>query len=138
MKVRKAVEISDAKIQYVSLVDRPANGRRFLIAKAQEDEAAFSRFGRIVKVDAESHFITGIVYEPFCEDAHGNFMTDEEICKAAHWFAKNGDKVDLQHSFQGADGIFVVENYVAPCEMLVGNCNFLARSCLSHFRRRCI
>ena len=27
-------------------------------------------------------------------------MTEDEIRKAAHWFAKNGDKVDIQHSFE--------------------------------------
>lgn len=122
VRIKKAIEISDARIEFVSLVDRPANGRRFLIAKNGQglEGEEFLHYGRIVKVDEESHFITGIVYEPFVEDAQGNFMTDEEIRKAAHWFSKNGDKVDVQHSFQGVDGVFVVENYVAPCDMEVG------------------
>ncbi len=109
-KVQKAVEISDAKIQFVSLVDKAANLKRFLITKQADGQAQFSTYSKILKVDAATHYITGIVYEPMTEDAHGNFMTEDEIRKAAYWFAKNGDKVDLQHSFETADGLTVVEN----------------------------
>lgn len=117
MKVEKAIEISDAKIQFVSLVDKAANKRQFLITKAEDGQAQFSTLGKVLKVDAETHYVTGIVYEPLTEDAHGNFMTESEIRKAAYWFAKNGDKVDLQHSFEQVDGVSVVETYVAPSDM---------------------
>lgn len=119
-KVQKAIEISDAKIQFVSLVDKAANKRQFLVTKQENGQAQFSTTARIVKVDDASHYITGIVYEPLAEDAHGNFMTEPEIRKAAYWFAKNGDSVDLQHSFEKAEGLSVVENYVAPCDMTIG------------------
>ncbi|MEG1564837.1 MAG: XkdF-like putative serine protease domain-containing protein [Bacteroides sp.] len=118
--VEKSIEISDAKIQFVSLVDKAANLRQFLVTKGQGGRAQFSSYGKIIKVDAATHYITGIVYEPLVEDAHGNFMTEAEITKAAYWFAKNGDKVDLQHSFEGEAGLAVVENYVAPCDMDIG------------------
>lgn len=117
MKIEKAIEISDAKIQFVSLVNKAANKRQFLITKAEDGQAQFSTLGKVLKVDAETHYVTGIVYEPLTEDAHGNFMTESEIRKAAYWFAKNGDKVDLQHSFEQADGVSVVETYVAPSDM---------------------
>ena len=42
MKVKKAYEITDAKIQFVSLVDKAANLKRFLITKAQDGRASFS------------------------------------------------------------------------------------------------
>lgn len=119
-KVQKAIEISDAKIQFISLVDKAANKRQFLVTKQEGDSAQFSTTAKIVKVDAATHYITGIVYEPLAEDAHGNFMTEEEIRKAAYWFAKNGDKVDLQHSFESAEGLSVVENYVAPSDLTIG------------------
>ena len=109
-KVQKAIEISDAKIQFISLVDKAANKRQFLVTKQEGGSAQFSTTAKIVKVDAATHYITGIVYEPLAEDAHGNFMTEEEIRKAAYWFAKNGDKVDLQHSFESAEGLAVVDN----------------------------
>lgn len=121
MLVKKAIEISDAKIQFISLVDKAANLRQFLVTKAENGSAQFSAQGKILKVDDVTHYITGVVYEPLAEDAHGNYMTEEEIRKAAYWFAKNGDKVDLQHSFEAVDGVSVVENYVAPCDMQVGD-----------------
>lgn len=111
--LKKAYEITDAKIQFVSLVDKAANKRQFLLKKEEDGQAAFTTYGRIVKTDAENHYVTGIVYEPMEEDSHGNFMTEEEITKAAYWFAKNGDKVDLQHSFEPLDGATVVENWIA-------------------------
>lgn len=119
-QVQKAIEISDARIQFVSLVDKAANKRQFLITKAENGSAQFSTLGKILKVDDATHYLTGIVYEPLVEDAHGNFMTEEEIRKAAYWFAKNGDEVDIQHSFEAVNDISVVENYVAPCDMEIG------------------
>jgi hypothetical protein len=83
-KVTKAYAPSNAKIQFVSLVDKGANKKRFLIAKTGNDTSAtFQSFGRIVKADKESHYVTGIVYEPMVEDTQGEYMTAEEITKAA-------------------------------------------------------
>lgn len=115
--IEKAYAISDAKISFVSLVDKAANKKQFLITKAEAGSASFASYSRIVNADAESHYITGIVYEPMTEDAHGNYMTEEEITKAAYWFAKNGNQVDLQHSFEPLEDAAVVESYVAKCDM---------------------
>lgn len=114
--LKKAYEITDAKIQFVSLVDKAANKRKFLLTKEEEGKAAFTTYGRIVKADAENHYVTGIVYEPMAEDSHGNFMTEAEITKAAYYFAKNGNKVDLQHSFEPLEGAAVVESWIAKAD----------------------
>ena len=114
--LRKAYEITDAKIQFVSLVDKAANKRQFLLKKEDGGKATFTTYGRIIKADADSHYVTGIVYEPMEEDSHGNFMTEEEITKAAYWYAKNGDQVDLQHSFEPLDGATVVETWIAKAD----------------------
>ena len=114
--LRKAYEITDAKIQFVSLVDKAANLRKFLLKKADDGKASFTTCGRILKTDAENHYVTGIVYEPMAEDSQGNYMTEEEITKAAYYFAKNGDKVDLQHSFEPLEGAAVVENWIAKAD----------------------
>lgn len=120
--VQKAIAITDAKISFVSLVDKAANKKQFLITKAENGQAQFSTYGRIVKTDTDRHFVTGIVYEPMTEDAHGNFMTEEEITKAAYWFAKNGDGVDLQHSFETIEksSVSVVESWVAKADFECG------------------
>lgn len=116
-KIAKSYAISDAKITFVSLVDKAANKHEFLITKAADGQADFQSFGRIIKSDTESHYVTGIVYEPMVEDTDGNYMTEEEITKAAHWFMKNSGEADVQHCFQKADGVEVVESYVAKCDM---------------------
>lgn len=116
-QIAKAYAITDAKISFVSLVDKAANKKQFLITKSGNGAANFATFGRILKADADSHFVTGIVYEPMVEDTQGNYMTEEEITKAAYWFAKNGNQVDLQHCFKKCDGAAVVESYVAKCDM---------------------
>lgn len=117
MNIEKAYAITDARISFVSLVDKAANKKQFLITKADGGAATFTSTGRIVKADPESHYVTGIVYEPMTEDAHGNYMTEEEITKAAYWFAKNGNQIDVQHSFEALEGAAVVESYVAKCDM---------------------
>lgn len=119
--IKKAFEITDAKIQFVSLVDRPANKKPFLIAKAENGQATFTTFGRIVKADEVNHYLTGIVYEPMVEDAHGNFMTEDEITKAAYWFVKNGRGNDVQHEFEPLEGATVVENWVAKADFKIGD-----------------
>lgn len=116
MNIKKAFEITDARIQFVSLVNKTANKKQFLIMKAEKGQANFSTCGRIVKIDEANHYITGIVYEPMAEDAHGNYMSEEEIIKAAYWFAKNGDSVDIQHSFTALKDAAVVENWVAKAD----------------------
>lgn len=116
--ITKAYAISDAKISFVSLVDKAANKKQFLITKATEEgKKNFVTKGRIIKADTDSHFVTGIVYEPMVEDSHGNYMTEEEITKAAYWFAKNGNSVDLQHCFVKCEDVAVVESYIAKCDM---------------------
>lgn len=118
MKISKR-RISDAKIDFISLVDKAANKKSFLIAKAQDGKASFSTFGRIVKTDIENHFVTGIVYEPMAVDTQGDYMTAEEIQKAAHWYAKNGTGVDVQHDEKKLDGACVVESWIAKADFTI-------------------
>ena len=115
-KVNKSYEITDARIQFVSLVDKAANKKKFLITKQEGASAGFQTLGKILKVDADNHYVTGVVYEPNVADAHDNYMTEAEIEKAAHWFMKSGDKVDIQHSFEEVDGLTVVESWVAKSD----------------------
>lgn len=118
--INKARSISDAEIQFVSLVDKAANQKSFLIAKAEDGQASFSAYGKIVKTDADSHYVTGIVYEPMVEDSQGDFMTEDEIRKAAHWFAKNGSGIDIQHNFEKFEKAEVVESWIAKADFSIG------------------
>lgn len=118
-KFEKAYEISDAKIQFVSLVNKAANKRQFLITKGDDGTVNFTSQGKILKADTETHYITGVVYEPMVEDAHGNYMSADEIKKAAYNYTKEGSKIDIQHSFEQVSKADVVESYIAPCDMTV-------------------
>lgn len=118
-KLSKSRCISNAQIQFVSLVDNPANKKTFLITKARGGIASFSSFGKIVKTDINNHYVTGIVYEPMVEDAQGDFMTEDEIQKAAVWYAKNGNGVDLQHNFSKLNNAVVVESMVAKADFYI-------------------
>lgn len=88
-----------------------------MITKGEDGSASFAHTDALSKLTARCHFVTGIVYEPMVEDTQGNYMTEEEIAKAAHWFMKNQGSVDIQHCFQKADGVEVVESFVAKCDM---------------------
>lgn len=118
--IAKAYAINDAKILFVSLVDKAANKKNFLITKSEDGKADFQTNGRILKADSEAHQVTGVVYEPMVEDTQGNYMTEAEIEKAAHWFMKNQGSVDLQHSFKPLEGAHVVESHVAKCDEEIG------------------
>ncbi|MDO4744869.1 MAG: XkdF-like putative serine protease domain-containing protein, partial [Clostridia bacterium] len=107
--IQKAFAISDAKISFVSLVNKAANKKQFLITKAENGSANFLSNGMILKSDADSHYVTGVVYAPMEEDAHGNYMTEEEIRKSAYWFTKNGNQIDIQHEFEPIADAVVVE-----------------------------
>lgn len=119
-EIIKTRSISDAQIQFVSLVDKAANKKSFLITKSKDGKASFSAYGKIVKTDTDSHYVTGIVYEPMTEDSQGDYMTEEEIRKAAHWFAKNGDGIDIQHNFEKFEKAEVVENWIAKADFEIG------------------
>ncbi len=120
-RIGKAREIFDAKIQFVSLVDAAANKRKFLMTKAKDGTCSFVNYGRILKADAESHYVTGIVYEPLTEDTDGEFMTAEEIRKAAYYYVKNFENVDIQHSFEPEKNCAVVESWIAKADFSIGN-----------------
>lgn len=114
-----ATEIVNAKISFVSLVDKAANKKSFAIIKSA-DKPTFQRTMPIVKSDEEKKIVTGIVYEPDVLDAHNEFMTDQEIEKAAHLFMKEFRNVDKQHDFTSGYGE-VIESWVAKSEMKLGD-----------------
>lgn len=119
-EILKTRQISDAHIQFVSLVDKAANKKSFLITKAEDGKANFSAYGKIVKTDPDTHYVTGIVYEPMVKDSQGDCMTADEIRKAAYWFAKNGSGIDIQHNFKKFEKAEVVESWIAPSDFEIG------------------
>ncbi|MBY0052286.1 terminase [Brevibacillus agri] len=113
--------LKDATITHISLVDKGANGRPFAIVK-EEGKEALQKDIRIAKADKAKQIVYGLVYEPDVADAHGDMMTAEEIEKAAHGFMErqNTYNIDKQHDLE-ADKGYVVESYIAPLDMALGD-----------------
>ncbi|MED0735661.1 XkdF-like putative serine protease domain-containing protein [Aneurinibacillus thermoaerophilus] len=114
-------ELKNAKITHISLVDKGANGVPFAIIK-EHGAQAIQKSITIAKSDGARQIVYGVVYAPNVVDAHGDMMTAEEIEKAAHGFmeAQHTHNIDKQHDLQ-ADKGFVIESYIAPCDMQLGN-----------------
>ncbi|MEE4566314.1 XkdF-like putative serine protease domain-containing protein [Paenibacillus polymyxa] len=113
-------KLKDAKITHISLVDKGANGVPFAIIKAA-GKNAIQKQVQIAKVDDTKRIVVGVVYQPDVADAHGDQMDAEEIEKAAHLFMEKQHtyNIDKQHDLDTDKG-YVVESYIAPCEMEIG------------------
>ena len=103
---------------HVSIVDKAANKRSFLLMKDAEQPNVETDV-RLLKRDEEQQIVYGVVYEPDVVDAHGDFMDTGEIEKAAHVFLKEFRNVDKQHDFTSKVGE-VIESYIAPADFELG------------------
>ena len=103
---------------HVSIVDKAANKRSFLLMKDAEQPNVETDV-RLLKRDEEQQIVYGVVYEPDVVDAHGDFMDAGEIEKAAHVFLKEFRNVDKQHDFTSKVGE-VIESYIAPADFELG------------------
>lgn len=103
---------------HVSIVDKAANKRSFLLMKDAEQPNVETDV-RLLKRDEAQQIVYGVVYEPDVVDAHGDFMTADEIEKAAHVFLKEFRNVDKQHDFTSKVGE-VIESYIAPADFELG------------------
>ncbi|MDC7795011.1 XkdF-like putative serine protease domain-containing protein [Bacillus altitudinis] len=112
-------ELINAKITHVSYVDKAANQKQFFFMKSEKQPDFQKEIKVLAKADDVQRLVYGIVYEPNVADAHGDFMTPEEIEKAAHGFLKDAREIDKQHDFQGGVGE-VVESYIAPSDFEMG------------------
>lgn len=113
-------ELKNVNITHVSYVDKAANKKKFFLTKS-EKQPNFEKQVRVLvnKEDSAEKLVYGVVYEPDSIDAHEDFMTAEEIEKAAHTFMKDYRNLDKQHDFVPGAGE-VVESYVAPDDFTVG------------------
>lgn len=113
-------KLKDAKITHISLVDKGANGVPFAIIK-DTGKNAIQKQVQIAKIDDDKRIVKGVVYQPDVADAHDDQMDEGEIEKAAHLFMEKQHtyNIDKQHDLE-ADKGFVIESYIAPCDMTLG------------------
>lgn len=103
---------------HVSIVDKAANKRSFLLMKGA-NEPNVEADVKLLKRDEAQQIVYGVVYEPDVVDAHGDFMDAGEIEKAAHVFLKEFRNIDKQHDFTSKVGE-VIESYIAPADFELG------------------
>ena len=103
---------------HVSIVDKAANKRSFLLMKSDQQPNVEADV-KLLKRDEAQQIVYGVVYEPDVVDAHGDFMTADEIEKAAHVFLKEFRNIDKQHDFASKVGE-VIESYIAPADFELG------------------
>lgn len=115
-------ELKDIDISYVSLVDKAANKKKFLLMK-NENSFTLETKAFINKSDEDKHLVYGIVYEPDTLDSDGDYATAESIEKAAHSFMMNHRNVDIQHNFEKREDIKIAESYIAPTDLIIGEQN---------------
>ncbi|PEN76815.1 hypothetical protein CN544_28610 [Bacillus toyonensis] len=115
-------KLKNVDVSFVSIVDKAANKKKFFLTKS-EQEPTFEKEVKIIKgEDEDQKLVYGIVYSPgsaedtSTHDAHGDFMTAEDIEKSAHNFIAKYRNIDAQHDFNAGAGE-VVESYVAPIDM---------------------
>lgn len=114
-------ELKNVDVHLISFVDKAANKRKFIYKSAdiKEDDPSINiqKEVKIVKVDEEKRLVYGAVYAPNEDegDAHEDFMTADEIEKAAHNFLAKSNTVkatDTQHNLQPVEGVTIVESAV--------------------------
>ncbi|WP_214783256.1 XkdF-like putative serine protease domain-containing protein [Exiguobacterium sp. s183] len=103
---------------HVSIVDKAANKRSFLLVKSDQQPNVEADV-KLLKRDEAQQIVYGVVYEPDVVDAHGDFMDASEIEKAAHVFLKEFRNIDKQHDFTSKVGE-VIESYIAPADFELG------------------
>lgn len=113
-------KLSNVTVTHISFVDKAANKRKFFLMKGIEDSNFDTEVKTIVKSGDPEKLVYGVVYEPDVRDAHDDFMSVEDIEKAAHTFMENYQHIDKQHDFETHAGK-VVESYIAPVDMTIEN-----------------
>ena len=117
-------KLSDIRIEFISLVENPANGMEIVWKSNHLSAASGSRdngipesrkewCGAIKKSDDEKHLVFATVYEPDTVDSQGDFAEADEIEKACHLFLGEyrQECVDTEHN-QRMNGSVVVESFI--------------------------
>jgi len=84
--------------------------------------AQFAATSQLIKgVDpSDERFVLGVVLEPEVVDAQGDIYSTEEIRNAAHRFMEDFQGLGLQHRDRVNGDVKILESYLAPEDLVVG------------------
>jgi hypothetical protein len=109
-----AKRIAKLRVEYISLVDEPAN-RKPIIYKSNSagTKARVDILFTHLRKNAKKGLIYGVVYEPDTVDTQGDWADAETIEKAAHEFVAAGKvrQIDMHHDEQPGKGT-VIESFI--------------------------
>lgn len=114
---------ADAK-KFTRSATTPKKRRQWANAAIKEasksmDEEEKEILTSILKRDDEKRLVYGVVLVPDVEDKQGDIIPAEVIEAAAHEYLATSRALSKQHK-ELASAV-VVESYIAPCEMTVGD-----------------
>jgi DNA adenine methylase len=92
-----------------------------LVAKREND--AITKTAQIIKgIDpGDERFVLGIVLEPEVVDAQGDIYSADEVRSAAHKFMQDFGGLGLMHRRRVNDRVKVLESYIAPADLTIGD-----------------
>jgi hypothetical protein len=116
-KTRKpatARKIFNLDIEYISLVDQPANNLPVIIKGRDGLTGTAQLNGIVVSKNAEKGIVYATVYEPGKVDLQKDFSDEVEIERAAHNFLKKNRQhnVDVMHDMKKQADTTVVESFI--------------------------
>lgn len=90
---------------------------------SEPTSAPFERIARLVKGanPADERYVLGIVLEPETVDSQGDIYSADEVRKAAHRFMEEFGTVGLMHALRVDGQVKLLESYLAPDDMRVGD-----------------
>jgi hypothetical protein len=85
-----------------------------ILKKSQTGPEVVQAEYRIQKIHKDERLVTGQVYAPDTIDAHGHYMTAQELKRVAHEFLSDGliTSIDIQHDNETVDAV-IVESFIA-------------------------
>lgn len=112
-ELQKALELPVEEPQEKGLTEGRAVEKR--------DDGSMEIYLPFAKVDEEQRVVHGVVYEPDVVDAQGDWASAEDIRKACHDYMLNSRRTGLMHKDDISSKAPLVENYIAPTDMIMGN-----------------
>lgn len=123
-------ELSEANIEFLSVVDKGANRKRFFMRKAEGEgaDAAIEMVSQRIVKAGDWSAVYCVVAEPGALEGPGmgaaepdiddRWADEDEIRKAAHRFMLNGGAINRMHESIDPYGQ-IVENAIAPADFTV-------------------
>jgi len=109
-------------IEYAKCLVVVDGGAIGLAMKRHDDvaeEPETSRHVSLIKTD-EERFVYGVVLQPETEDSQKDIYSAEEVRKACHGYLENFGQLGKQHAEIITGKLKILENFIAPCDFVIG------------------